>query len=341
MAGGTAILRRVARVLPPRALKAFGRPVAIHFHGIVTEIDDPEIQSNQLTRDDFYRIAKTLKSEFDVLPIAALDDVLKNPGRNRRAVFLMSDDGYRNSLGEAGDILDALGLPWTLFVSTHHIDTGDWNPYTVARLFYRFAPEARHALPHLGDGVMLADARWRAKALTQALRRMRSLEASQVREIVDAMQTTLPAELLARLKARFASESFLNWPQVAELSRRGVAIGAHAHYHWPMHRSCSPAALAREARTSKARIEHQIGPCRHFAYPVGNVADVSREAWQAVRDAGFAYAFTTLAGSLDGGTNPWLLPRYALQPHDAGLGALAPMLRIANPRLARWQKRLA
>jgi len=108
-----------------------------------------------------------------------------------------------------------------------------------------------------------------------------------------------------------------------------------------MHRGCTAESLANEVRLSKQRIEHQIGPCRNFAYPFGNVADVSREAWHAVRDAGYSHAFATLAGSLDGGNNPWLLPRCALHPGDRRLGALAPMLRAGNPRLAHWQKRLA
>jgi peptidoglycan/xylan/chitin deacetylase (PgdA/CDA1 family) len=181
----------------------------------------------------------------------------------------------------------------------------------------------------------------REQAAAGGMKTLRMLDAERGRQTVDAMLAAIPVDRLARLKERFASERFLNWPQVAELAGRGVEIGAHAHYHWPMHRGRSATEIALDVRAAKARIENQIGPCRYFAYPVGNTADVSREAWQAVRDAGFSHAFTTLAGSLDGGANPWLLPRYALQQTENALGALAPMLRIANPRLAFWQKRLA
>jgi peptidoglycan/xylan/chitin deacetylase (PgdA/CDA1 family) len=331
----------LARGIPAAALRPLGRPIAFHFHGIVERADDPAIQFNHHARDDFYRLAKLLKADFEVLPLHAIDDVLKTPARHHRAAFLMSDDGYRSVATHAADILDALGLPWTLFVSTHHIDSGEWNPFTAARIFFRFAPAGDYTIRHLGSTAMLGDAVSREKAAGRMLRRLRRLDAEKSREAVRAMIAVLPPDRLARLKERFASEDFLNWPQVAELAKRGVEIGAHAHDHWPMHAGCSAESLAGQARVAKSRIENQIGPCRFFAYPVGNTGDVSKAAWQAVRDAGYSHAFTTLAGSLDGGSNPWLLPRYALQAGDAALGALAPLLRIANPRLAFWQRRLA
>jgi peptidoglycan/xylan/chitin deacetylase (PgdA/CDA1 family) len=338
MAGGTAILRGLARALPAWPLRAFGRPVALHFHGVEDKIDDPRIQLNHMSREAFYRIARQLRSDFDVLPLAALAEVLKNPAWHTRGVFLMSDDGYRNTLTNAADVLGALNLPWTLFVSTHHIDTGELNPFTAARLFFYFAPAGRHLIPHLGPIVLDKD---RESAARHGIKKLRVLDAERARETVEAMLAALPPQRLASLRERFASERFLNWPQVAELAKRGVEIGAHAHHHLPMHEGRAARELTNEARLSKQRIEAQIGLCRFFAYPFGNTGDVSRAAWHAVRDAGYGHAFTTLAGSLDGGANPWLLPRYALQSEDNKLGVLAPMLRAANPRLAQWQRRLA
>jgi hypothetical protein len=103
----------------------------------------------------------------------------------------------------------------------------------------------------------------------------------------------------------------------------------------------SPSMLLEQAQKPKARIEAEVGPCRFFSYPFGNKGDVCRSAWQAVRDAGYDYAFTTLTGSLDADANPFLLPRYALAPQGDNLTALISMLRAGNPRLARWQRELA
>jgi peptidoglycan/xylan/chitin deacetylase (PgdA/CDA1 family) len=340
MAGGTAVLREMARWIPSVALRPFGRPTALYFHGVERRIDDPRIQLNHHTLDAFYAIAQALKRDFQVLPLTALSDAIKNPERHARSVFLMSDDGYRNTLTIAADVLDGLGLPWTLFVSTHHIDTGEFNPFTAARLFFAFAPEGRHHIPHLGAIVLGGDDA-RARATVRGLKALRALDAARAHQALDAMRAAMPPALFASLAERFASERFLNWPQVAELARRGVEIGAHAHWHWPMHKRRPATEIAEDARISRQRIEQQIGPCRYFAYPFGNVGDVSRDAWHAVRDAGYENAFTTLAGSLDAGANRWLLPRYGLQPEESHLSALAPMLRAGNMRVARWQRRIA
>ena len=95
-----------------------------------------------------------------------------------------------------------------------------------------------------------------------------------------------------------------------------------------------------EAKTSRRRIEAEIGHCRFFAYPYGNVGDVSAEAWKGVRDAGFSHAFTTLSGTLDASENPWLMPRLGLGARDLHIASLVSLLSAGNPRLRRWQNSL-
>jgi peptidoglycan/xylan/chitin deacetylase (PgdA/CDA1 family) len=341
MAGGTAMVRTLARFAPRAMLRPFGRPVVLAFHGVERRIDDARIQVNHHTLDSFHAIARTLRRDFQVLPADALGDALAHPERHARSVFLTADDGYRNTLTLAADVLDSLGLPWSLFVSTHHIDTGELHPFTSARMFFFHAPDGSYSIPHLGDAIPLGSADTRERAATRGLRRLRRLHPARGRAAVAAMQAAMPGVLLAALVERFASERFLNWPQVLELAKRGVEIGAHAHTHWPMHASRAAAELSDEALQARHRIENQIGACRLFAYPFGTPHDITRDGWQAVRDAGYRYAFTTLAGTLDAHDNRWLLPRYALQAQETRLGALVPLLRAGNLRRAVWQKRLA
>jgi peptidoglycan/xylan/chitin deacetylase (PgdA/CDA1 family) len=332
------MLRDLAEWCPPVLARAFGRPAALFFHGVEPEIADPRIQGNHHDARSFGAILRTLTRNFDVLPLAALDDVLKAPERHPRALFLMSDDGFANLASTAADMLAEEGLPWTLFVSTEHIDTGEWNPMTSARLFLHFAPNGRYSLPHLGEIVLGDD---RKMLAAQALQRFKALAAPDAKQTVAAMLQALGEARLFELMERFSSERFLNWNEVRALAARGVTIGAHAHWHWPMNAAQLPGALREQARAPRARIVGEIGECRYFAYPFGNTEDVSTAAWQAVRDAGYDYGFTTLSGSLDGSSNPWLLPRYGLAPSEPNLAALVPLLRAGNGRLARWQARLA
>ena len=330
------IVRGAASWLPSSILQPFGRPTALFFHGVEPGIDDSRVQSNHHHAAHFAEIAKCLKDNFEVLPLQMLGDVLRQPQRHKRAIFLMSDDGYANTLSNAADILSSFDLPWTLFASTRHIDTSERSPMFIARLFFLFAPDGVYDVAHLGR-VVLGDGREDvAGKLGFALK---SMDAARADEAVAAMRAALPN--FSELLERFDSDAFLGWDQVRELKRRGVEIGAHAHTHWAMHDGQSTDYVRGQASLSRARIEAEVAPCRYFAYPFGNTRDVSREAWQAVRDAGFDYGFTTLSGTLDASTNPWLMPRYGLRPEEPRLASLIPSLRMGNGRLTNWQRLIA
>jgi peptidoglycan/xylan/chitin deacetylase (PgdA/CDA1 family) len=331
--------RQLGRWIPPAALAHAGQPAALFFHGVEPRTDDPRVQTNHHEVDRFRAILKGLK-DFDVLPLEAIDDVLAHPRQHSRSVFLMSDDGYRNTLTVAADILADFRMPWTLFVSTAHIGSDLPNPIFVARLFFFHAPPGSYTLPHLG-AVTLGNAETRMESALSGIEALRFLPGEQAQETLMAMRGAFAPGALEALIARFASEKFLDWNEVRALQARGVTIGAHADSHWPMHAAQSQAWLTQQAAGAKARIEAETGSCRFFAYPFGNRRDVGANAWKAVRDAGFSHGFTTLSGSLAAGGNPWLLPRYGLGPRDSHIGSLVPLLFTGNPRLRRWQAGLA
>ncbi len=328
------IARLAGQWIPAALARPFGAPTAVFFHGVEPRLDNPAIQRHsQHSVEAFETIARLLRREFEVLPLRALSDVLKHPEKHSRAVFLMSDDGYANTM-TAADVLEAHDLPWTLFVSTHHIDTGEFTPPTLARIFFLEAPDGTYDIPHL-EPVTLAGREEREALAEKLWPRLKKLDAARGNEALAAMRKHLgdPA-------ARFPSERFLHWDQVRALHKRGVEIGAHADTHWAMHDGQSQDYLGQQARHPKERIEQEVGACRFFAYPFGQRSDVGGAAWQAVRDAGYDYAFTTLAGTLDASTNPWLMPRYGLEQRESHLASFLPVLRANNVRLKTWQSQI-
>lgn len=335
MATAGTVIRRFASRLPSRLLRLGSRPAAVFFHGVEAKIEDARAQSNHHARDAFLEIAEFLRTQFEVLPLAEIGSVLRSPDRHRRAVFLMCDDGYANNL-EAAEMLSSLALPWTLFVSTRHIDTGRRSPLFVARIFVLFAPDGTYDIPHLGTIELGLD---REREADRTAARLKSFDAPRAEEAVAAMQASLSG--MPALLERFRSDAFLNWEQVMDLRRRGVEIGAHADIHWAMHAGQSEEYLDAQAVKARMEIERHVGPCRYFAYPFGNIPDVCGKAWRAVRDAGYAYAFTTLSGTLDASLNPFLMPRYGLAPREPHLPSVIPSLRLGNGRLRAWQRQMA
>jgi peptidoglycan/xylan/chitin deacetylase (PgdA/CDA1 family) len=333
----TDLMRKAAAVLPPSLLRPLSRPVAVFFHGVEREIADPEVQENHLRIEEFARIARTLKTHFDVTPISELERVLHHPQRHRGTVFLMSDDGYANTLSVAAPVLRELKLPWTLFVSTRHIDESELSPMFLARTFLREAPDGCYRLPHFPQPIHLNGVRHVAS--TEAIERLRFLPAAAARQAIVAMVSAL-GQSAAAIKTAHPNEHFLTWDGIRELSRGGVAIGAHADLHWAMHPFEDLQFLKEQAEKPRQRIEEEVGPCRYFAYPFGNTRDIGRDAWQAVRDVGYDFAFTTLGGTLNARQNPWLLPRYGLHRREPHLPSVLPLLRFANRRVSQWHRAL-
>lgn len=325
--------------IPAALARPFGAPTAVFFHGVERQIADPALQINQHRLDAFEDVARLLKRDFDVLPLSSMADILKQPEKHSRALFLMSDDGYVNTLTTAAPVLKAHGLPWTLFVSTHHIDTGEFTPPTLTRIFFLEAPKGFHDLPCFDTPIFLGSREQREAEAAEAWKRLKNMTFAHAARTLDFMRRTLLATSVD-LKQKYASETFLTWDQVRALKREGVEIGAHADRHWAMHDGQLRDFLREQALLPKQRIEKEIGPCRFFAYPFGQRDDIGRGAWEAVRDAGYEHAFTTIAGTLNASTNPWLLPRYGLAAEEYNLAAFLPVLRANNARLRNWQSRI-
>jgi GT2 family glycosyltransferase/peptidoglycan/xylan/chitin deacetylase (PgdA/CDA1 family) len=99
-----------------------------------------------------------------------------------------------------------------------------------------------------------------------------------------------------------------------QLSARGIEIGSHAMTHRPLPR-LAPEEAAAEARESAARLEALGLPRpRALSYPHGE-SDEAVEA--AVREAGYALAFTVAPGAVEGGVSRWALPRVEVLASDS------------------------
>jgi peptidoglycan/xylan/chitin deacetylase (PgdA/CDA1 family) len=88
----------------------------------------------------------------------------------------------------------------------------------------------------------------------------------------------------------------MRWSQVKALHDAGWAIGAHSATHARLS-ALSGAALRREVDGALATLrEHVDGEQVAMAYPYGGRADISTEARERIRDAGYAACFNDVFG---------------------------------------------
>lgn len=109
---------------------------------------------------------------------------------------------------------------------------------------------------------------------------------------------------------------YMNWDQIREMARAGVAIGSQTetHLHMP---DADDARNRGELERSNKRFEEELGQRPSLiAYPYG---ESSLTVQAVVKEAGFSAAFGQHSGAIGSGGNIFDLPRFATNENYGGL----------------------
>src|SRR5207248_5388936 len=94
---------------------------------------------------------------------------------------------------------------------------------------------------------------------------LKSLPATQRRQIVNHIRGQFPPGETQRLLEEFPSLQMLSWNEINQLSNAGVELASHGVDH-EIHHSAQPETIRRyELTESKAQLEKRLArPCRFF-----------------------------------------------------------------------------
>jgi peptidoglycan/xylan/chitin deacetylase (PgdA/CDA1 family) len=211
-----------------------------------------------------------------------------------RPVLVTFDDGYRDNADVAWPIMRERGVPAAIFLATDYIGSGRAFIWDVAAAMFASAAGTRVEVPLIGQRTLSTDAE-RDAATAAWVDAMKRLPGSTRQ----AALTELSVALAVRPPEPHAFRHlYLDWSDVLELARQGVAFGGHTCSH-PILTSL-PADEARgEIEASIDRITEALGskPLA-FAYPNGSARDYSRDHEQVVAKCGVPLAFSLEAGPM-------------------------------------------
>jgi peptidoglycan/xylan/chitin deacetylase (PgdA/CDA1 family) len=251
---------------------------------------------------------------FDVIDLGRLLAWLEGTaGFPRRPLLVTFDDGYRDNFEHAHPALRERGLPAVLFVTTGFVDGS--RPLYWDRLARGFHRTRRSSVTVAGGELCWEGPGERAAALHEVIRRLKQLPEDEKQAAVDAILPSLgePDEDAARPPLS------MDWSQVRELARHGIAIGGHTHTHPILSRLPLERAQA-EIRTCLGRIEGELGrPVRSFAYTNGGAADFGPEHERFLSQLGVRVAFTLVPGPArwtEVRARPLAIRRIAVNRHD-------------------------
>lgn len=211
--------------------------------------------------EDAERLAGAIRLLQQSFSLVSMDEYLAalRAGRCRNLATLTFDDGLRNQLTVAHEVLRSLRVPATFYVCPALVGTSrsTWTWELHPRLS-RIARRRQREILAAGSAGTL-------DALLDAMKAMSlSRRDALWQEIVDATPgfTFTPDE-----HRRFG---LMDWEELARLDRTLIAIGSHTHTHVNLPH-VDDERLDAELATSKAVLRDKLGcDARHFAYPDGS-----------------------------------------------------------------------
>jgi peptidoglycan/xylan/chitin deacetylase (PgdA/CDA1 family) len=278
-------------------------PVILMFHRIADPGCDPWGLSVAPSR--FEEQMRTLKARRIPLSMANLVSSLDNGTLPPKAVAITFDDGYVDNVRVAKPVLEAIGIPATVFLTTGSVGKQKefwWDELTRLVLAGRTAVEgmlvigARSIpvrLPAVADRPSQPSA-WRA---WEPPRTPREQLYFQIWTELRVLEESAREQNLERVRQLFGRQpaSRNDLPMDAEDVRQLVAgtcieIGAHSETHQPL-TTLGVDRRRLEIERSRAACETLAGKAiAGFAYPHG---DLDADTAALVRESGFRWACST------------------------------------------------
>jgi peptidoglycan/xylan/chitin deacetylase (PgdA/CDA1 family) len=300
-------VRRLVRRLN-RWFRCRGGPAILMYHRIATPEVDPWGLS--VSPERFAEQVQALRARCTILSMDAFVVRLQSGDLPHDAVALTFDDGYLDNLRQAKPILEAAGVPATVFLTTGRIGRNEefwWDE--LARMVLSRAESLSANLTVAASALQIElppidlelepCVNWRAwdqpktarqatyQTLWQALRdcvpERRERAMAQLRQLFGAIPPK-PEDLPMRAA------------DVRELVSDLISVGAHGCSHQLL-TSLPAAARAEEIQRSRAEVEALSSlPVTGFAYPHG---DRGAQTIDMVRRAGYRWACSTCEATID------------------------------------------
>jgi peptidoglycan/xylan/chitin deacetylase (PgdA/CDA1 family) len=283
---------------------------------------------NSVDPRSFERLLDTLVE--DGIEILGLDDAVRRQETQRgmRFVCLTFDDGYRDMHDTLLPIVEARGVPVTVYVAPGLIDGSAllwW--YALEDVIGR---ETTVRLPMPEDVTLPAgDAVAKKHAWDTASTFMLTAPPERAARTLQALVDRYGAD-----PAALATQHMMDWGMVRRLAAcPAVEIGAHTLSHPPL-ATLDEAEASFEMAASRDRLERETGRVvRHFAYPYGTATTTGAREIRLAGALGFRTAVTTVPGNLmrrhATARHGW--PRHGIGPGDGPAALRLKLAGIRNP----------
>jgi peptidoglycan/xylan/chitin deacetylase (PgdA/CDA1 family) len=278
-----------------------GRVLILGYHRVlpVTELRRQFVQPGMYVRPEVFEAhVRFLRQHFRIVSLAdfLVLQRLRTWDPGQRYCVITFDDGWLDNYLYAYPILRHYQVPATIFVSTGLIESDEWLwPDRLGWLLSRAPRREGAATVRERLGPLAGRFAW----LAEVIRRPTPARIDAAIEICKRVPMETVTDLIGELTARLGVEIpkrplFLQWRDIAEMSRAGVTFGSHAVTHRQLP-TLSDADLRMEVAGSLQTLRRSgANWLPVFCYPNG---DYAAAVLEEVRGAGYTAAVSTDAGA--------------------------------------------
>lgn len=295
-----------------------------------------------LPRRQFREQLEYLSRHYRCVPVDEAVETLRSGRLRQPTACITFDDGYANNRSIALPVLESLGLPATIYLTTGLVGTNERLWTTALEMAIRQTRLSTLDLGSLGYGqVALRSDAERARLAS------RVIEALKLRSIADrdAILRRIHADIGVVRADDGGAFAMMGWDDARAMQATGlVTFGAHTINHDILSRA-DDAHVASEVEESMRRVTEELGECRMFAFPNGREVDFDSRAIAAVRRAGGTSAMSTREGLNAADEDRFAMRRVVVGPemsmdsfrlHTSGFIVVAKALLLRLRRLFGW-----
>ena len=268
-----------------------------------------------VSRDTFEKHMRFLGIHFNVI---SLDEFASRIEENSpfpaRSCLVTFDDGWKDNFHNAYPLLEEIGIPSVIFLTTDFIGKQDqfWQERMTGLLFklydaYRGNNNVTVRLASEFSGVGLENIfSCKRDHLRDEISKLIPLLKAKSKEEIDAIIQRL-ADLAGESGGEANTENaFMDWHEIRRMAKNGVSFGSHGKSHTLLTR-LQPTEVEKEVIESKGRIEEELETTVYaFSYPNG---DYSQQVLDIVMNAGYKLGFSIESGPYSAADNPHTIRR--------------------------------
>lgn len=284
--------------LPQLLGTSFGGVGAIIAMHRVRAAGDQDFQPNKTLEVTPAFLDRTLthirKLDLDIVSLDEMQRRLQEGDFKKRFVCLTLDDGYADNYLEAFPVFKAHQAPFSIYLTTGFLDHTSHFWWMLLEEVVGRSSEVTLRIAGQTAHRPTRTLKEKAKAFEVWQRAFRALSAEEIE--------TASRDLCADYDidpAAFSADHAMTWEMAAEIVADGLGtIELHSERHLALSLQ-DPEDIRAEMARSSARIAEQTGRVpRHFAYPFGDAAAVTRREIDIVAKLPLSTATTTRAGTL-------------------------------------------